>query len=260
MKQPMIALMTDFGTEDGYVGAMKGRLLSIAPTARIIDISHSITPFNIRQGAFCLNNSYPHFPDKTIFVGVVDPGVGTNRRGLIVKTSQHLFVGPDNGLFSYVFHREGYQTYAIENENLTGPVSPTFHGRDVFSQIAARLANGEPLAKLGSSVTAAYSFISKPDLKAQGSIELEVIHVDHFGNLIFNFTRNDWLESGANPDLKLVLNKQEFGPPVKTFGSVGDGKFSLNWDSSDFLQLVLNKGHAANKIGINTGHPATLQL
>ena len=260
MRQPIIGLITDFGTEDGYVGALKGRILSAAPTARVIDISHSISPYNIRQGAFCLNNSYPTFPDKTIFVAVVDPGVGTHRDGLIVNTSQHLFVGPDNGLFSYVFYREGYKSFVIDEDILDKPVSPTFHGRDVFARVAARLANGEAIENLSSDICTPHSFIHKPDFGSNNTVQLEVIHVDHFGNLIFNFTRKDWMDAGSKAPLTLSICGQKLGPPVETFGSVGEGEFALNWDSSDFLQVILNKGHAASNLNIKTGQQATLNL
>ncbi len=260
MKSPIIALITDFGTEDGYVGAMKGQILKLAPKCVITDISHSIRPYDIRQAAFCLNNSYPYFPDKTIFVAVVDPGVGTTRRGVVIKTSQHIFVGPDNGVFSYIFYNEGFQAYEIDLASLPNHISNTFHGRDVFSRIAALATVDGQLDKHLKTIKEVRNFLTQPAKLAEFELMLEVIHVDHFGNLILNFHRNDLIKFEKTPEIRVEFDDIRLDSVSETFGSVADGELALLWDSSKFLQIAQNKGNASKKLGAGVGKKIRLYL
>jgi len=253
MKHPIIALLSDFGTEDGYVGAMKGRILSELPEAAVVDISHDIKPYDIRQGAFCLNNSYPNFPDKTVFVAVVDPGVGTERKGIVVKTSQHYFVGPDNGIFSFVTHREGYQASEIMLKAFSEEVSHTFHGRDVFARIAAWIGGGKDIKKFLNPLREVVSFLKPPHKNNDNEFILEVIHVDHFGNLILNFQKNDLLGYEDTSGVTLKIKEFELHRIHETFGMVPRGELLLCWDSSGFLQIAQNMGNAAEKINSSVG-------
>lgn len=260
MKNTTIALVTDFGTEDGYVGAMKGRILSIYPDAKVVDISHSIPPYDVTRAAFCLNNCYPYFPDKTIFIAVVDPGVGTHRKGIVVKTSQYNFIGPDNGIFSFVFRREGYQVSEIMLDAFEERISPTFHGRDVFARVAAWMAAGADMMKYLRPLKEVDSFLKAPQKISEHEYRPRVIHIDHFGNLILNFHKNDLLslDNAAKVQIRadnLVLTELE-----DTFGAVKEGELVLTWDSSDFLQIAQNMGSAAEKLNLSVGDQLHLSI
>lgn len=259
-KSPTVALLTDFGTEDGYVGAMKGQILTHCPNATLVDISHAIRPFDIRQGAFCLSNSYPYFPDKTVFVVVVDPGVGTSRRGLMVKTSQHFFVGPDNGVFSFVYHREGFQALEIQLTSFHDPVAPTFHGRDIFARIGAWQAAGKRLDNYLRPIKEPVTFLKPPHKVDAHTLELEIVHIDHFGNLILNFHQQDWMALGEVEQFQLQYQDLKFEQIYKTFGEVGKGEYCLNWDSSGFLQIARNLGNAAEQLAAKVGDKAILRV
>ncbi|MGH1363545.1 MAG: SAM hydrolase/SAM-dependent halogenase family protein [Calditrichia bacterium] len=258
MRSSFVALLTDFGTEDGYVGAMKGRLLDLAPHIHVVDISHEIEPYNIRQAAFCLNNSYKHFPEKTIFVVVVDPGVGTPRKGVIVETSQHIFIGPDNGVFSFVCRSEGYRAFEIKMDSLGEDIAPTFHGRDVFSRVAAWLANGRRMTNNVNPLSQLSTFLKPMQQISDREYRLEIFHVDHFGNLILNLHQDDCLKLEAIADPGIRYKKLELKGVRQTFGDVDEGAFLLTWDSSGFLQVALNKGRAAKKLDAVVGDAVTL--
>ncbi|MDQ3181688.1 MAG: SAM-dependent chlorinase/fluorinase [Acidobacteriota bacterium] len=191
---PIIALLTDFGTKDYFVGAMKGVILSINPGAKIIDITHEIPPQDISSGSFTLRACYKNFPSETIFVAVVDPGVGSNRKAIICETKNHLFLAPDNGLLSFIFDEAAtFRVYKLENEKFfKHPVSSTFHGRDIFAPVAAHLSNGLKANEFGSEI---YDFVrfeeNKPRKVSDKGIEAEIIHTDRFGNLITNLMQKD---------------------------------------------------------------------
>ncbi|MDQ6758622.1 MAG: SAM-dependent chlorinase/fluorinase, partial [Acidobacteriota bacterium] len=153
MPDPVITLTTDFGTSDHFVGVMKGVILGIAPQARIVDITHDIAPFGVTEGAFAISQAYAYFPKNTIHVVVVDPGVGSARRPLLVETAGHFFVAPDNGVLSMIYSRADHKVRHITCERyFRQPVSPTFHGRDIFSPVAAHLAAGTAPARFGKLV------------------------------------------------------------------------------------------------------------
>lgn len=260
MKHAIIAMITDFGTEDGYVGAMKGRIKGAMPGVDVIDISHEIDPYNIRQGAFCLHNSYPFFPDKTVFMVVVDPGVGTHRRGIVLKSSQHWFVGPDNGVFSFVYQREGVQVFEINLDAVADHIAPTFHGRDVFAPVAARLAAGESMGDLLRPAGDPVSFLSEPRRLSEREFALEILHVDHFGNLILNFHRSDWETLDHAADFTIQLKGVHLTGLRETFGEADQGELLLTWDSTGYLQIAVNRGQAARRLGSVAGDEARLCL
>ena len=243
-KQATIALLTDFGSEDGYVGAMKGRILTEFPGTTLVDISHAIRPYDIRQAAFCLNNSYPYFPEKTVFVVVVDPGVGTSRQGIVIKTSQYYFVGPDNGVFSYVFHREGYQAFRIDLNALPDDIANTFHGRDVFAPTVCRILL-EPDVSDWAEPTDLPTPINPFATGEQG----QVIYVDHFGNLITN------LRLKSAPARNLGIGNQII-PFASTFAEVPEGTPLAYIGSSGLVEIAIRNGHAANTFAsLNNNQP-----
>ncbi|RLC85831.1 MAG: hypothetical protein DRI79_10855, partial [Chloroflexi bacterium] len=193
---PLVTLTTDFGTADGYVGTMKGVILSIAPDAQLVDISHEIAPQNVRQAAYVLYTAYPFFPPHTVHLVVVDPGVGSARRPIALRTPAGYFVGPDNGVFSYVMAREPVEALVeLRDPRYRLPqVSHTFHGRDVFAPAAAHLAAGVPITALGPPVLDPVTF-PPPCLEiTPEGITGEVLHADRFGNVITSIGRLVWSE------------------------------------------------------------------
>ncbi len=253
MNRNIVAVITDFGTLDGYVGAMKGKILSLNPAAEIVDISHEIPPFDIRGAAFCLYNSYSFFPEGTVFVVVVDPGVGTERKGLVVQTESYVFVGPDNGVFSFILEEHSPRIYEILLHRLPGEVSPTFHGRDVFAPLAAWISAGQTVEAYLQEVRNAFSFWERPEEIAPGEWRLKIIHIDHFGNAILNLRKRD-LELAA-PFLPEKLEGKGFiiRRFLTTFGEAGKGELCMLWDSSGFLQIACNQGHAARRLKLRVG-------
>ncbi|AQW62956.1 MULTISPECIES: SAM hydrolase/SAM-dependent halogenase family protein [Dehalococcoides] len=207
----IITLTTDFGLQDAYVAAMKGVILSLNPDARILDVSHQVEPQNIQQAAFLLGETCHYFPADTIHLAVVDPGVGSGRRGIILSTPGGLFIGPDNGLFSYALSPylpkitsdllpaegllkldlpRGVEAFQISNPAFwLNPVSTTFHGRDIFAPAAAYVSLGTPLSEFGPRLSWIYAFhLPGPEIAADGSFTGHVVYIDHFGNLITDIT------------------------------------------------------------------------
>ena len=212
----LITLTTDFGMDDAYVAAMKGVILSINPKATIVDVCHAIQPQNIAQAAFVISTSYRYFPQGTIHIVVVDPGVGTERRAVLLVTPSAFFIAPDNGVLSYIIEeasleadeqsppigegetelRWGFQAFALTNPYFwRHPASATFHGRDIFAPVAAHLSLDTPVADFGAPIYSLLTFpFPRPQIKqirGEGVLTGRVIHIDHFGNLITNFRRHD---------------------------------------------------------------------
>jgi S-adenosyl-L-methionine hydrolase (adenosine-forming) len=260
---PVIALMTDFGLEDTFTGQMKGVILSISPSARIIDLSHAVSPQNIAQGAFLLAKSLPFFPDGTIFVTVVDPGVGTSRRAIAVETERHIFVAPDNGLLTKVLHTEEViRCVRITEQRFMLPsASATFHGRDLFSPVAALLAEGLPFSELGDLIEPGEcATLSMPACRASQdgrSIEGVLIFADHFGNLVTSLETGmlddpgEWeVECGkSHPPLPLSL----------TYGSVTEGMTLAYNGSSGTVEIAIRNGNASQTLGLKAGDTVRLK-
>lgn len=256
--QKIVTLLTDFGTKDGYVGAMKGVLLSNSVKVRLVDISHHIQPYNIRQAAFALNNFAGYFPPNTIHLVVVDPGVGTNRKGLIVQTNDYFFIGPDNGVFSFIYQKFQFTSFAIR-EGLIGPrASHTFHGRDIFAPVVAELLNGSQPSELGEPLNEVCSFYEPFQKESDNQFLLKILHVDHFGNLILNFTFEDWKTLSANRNVKIELNHGFLYGIKNTFGEAKEGQILALWDSSGYLQIARNKGNASETLHLSVGDSVQL--
>jgi S-adenosylmethionine hydrolase len=188
----IISFLSDFGTSDYYVGAVKGGILAISPDAMIIDISHEIEPQNIRAAAYVLGTCYSDFPSGTIHLAVVDPGVGSERRGLVVETSRFVFVAPDNGVLSLVLDKEEViRAVSIQQEEyFRHPISNTFHGRDIFGPVSAWISKGVDCAKIGPSVGDLINLdLSRLDELEDDSIQGIVLHIDRFGNIVTSFDR-----------------------------------------------------------------------
>jgi len=250
----IITFLTDFGLKGGYVAQMKGVALSITD-ARLIDITHDITPHNVREGAFILRTTVPYFPVGTIHVAVVDPGVGTDRKGIIITTKTQILIGPDNGLLLPAARVLGdFTVYEIINKNyILGRVSNTFHGRDIFASVAAHIAKGIPFDKIGKQST---NFVEL-DL-GQGKITNKtavgkINYIDRFGNLITNINGIKLLEF-LNFNEKITVltrDKKREALFVQSYGFVNKGELLVTVGSSNLLEISINQGNAAQELGIN---------
>ncbi len=248
----VITLLTDFGLSDEFVGVMKGVILSIAPQVHIADISHAIAPQNVLHGALVLGRAYRYFPAGTIHVAVVDPGVGTARRGMVLRVGQHTFVGPDNGLFTIpLTGGEPYQAVSLDNPAYRlSVVSRSFHGRDVFAPAAAYLANGVPLAEFGEPLTNPVTLELPRPMRIANKVVGQVILMDGFGNLITNITEEDL--KGA--PIQVVRCAEMLIHGVSgTFGSRQPGELIAMFDSSGSLSLCVVNGSAAQQLGAGVG-------
>jgi S-adenosyl-L-methionine hydrolase (adenosine-forming) len=254
----IITLMTDFGLKDGNVGVMKGVILGIAPETQIIDLSHLISPQNVREAALILARSAPYFPNNTIHVAVVDPGVGTSRRPLAAQIGSQLYVLPDNGLLTILLERAEQSEQQIELVHLDRPtywlpdISHVFHGRDIFAPVAGHLAMGIPLIALGSPVSDPFRLALPLPQRTKTSWRGEIIHIDHFGNLATNIRRE---HLGDTSNLVALLGTQQVEGLVKTFGerSVGDA-VALYGSTGDLIVSIVN-GNAAQSLGVQVGDP-----
>ncbi len=246
-----IALLTDFGTQDYFVGAMKGAILSVCETAQIVDITHDIAAQNIRTASFVLRACYRDFPKKTIFVAVVDPGVGSNRRAILVETEDFYFIAPDNGLLSFVFlESKELRIFEITNDDFfKHPVSRTFHGRDVFAPVAAHLAGGVKPGEFGNQIADYVSFAENaPRRISDDRIEAEIIHTDHFGNLILNVRKSDLpFEFAVEINGKNIRKQQTF------FAEAEKGELFMIWGSAGFLEIVAFQDSAKKLLNAETG-------
>lgn len=258
---PLVTLLTDFGTADYFVAAVKGVILTINPRVSIVDITHEVPAQDIESGAFTLLSCYRDFPVRTIHVAVVDPGVGSARRPILVSTGSHYFVGPDNGIFSYVYDSEpSYKVFHLtDDEYFRESPSSTFHGRDVFAPVAAALSKGVKPKKFGPRITDEVRLAPLAPVKqSDGSVHGRIIQIDHFGNCITNLTRAD-LPATTQPSLR--VNRKVIRTFRKFFaeenGSNGD-LFAI-WGSAGFLELAANGRPAAELLRAKRGDPVILQ-
>ena len=262
MSDPIITLTTDFGTNDYLVGAMKGVILNINPAARIVDINHHVAPFDILDGALAIASAYKYFPPRTIHVVIVDPGVGTERRPLLVSGEKQYFVAPDNGVLSMIFERESCVVRHVTAEHyFLNPISPTFHGRDVFAPTAAWLAKAWQTEAFGEEITD-YARFSMPKAKPAGqAIKGVVLRVDAFGNLMTNLTTEDVPAAMvASGDIKLAVNGKEVRKIARTFGDGIPGEPIAVFGSVGYLEIAVNRGNAARALGVNRGAEVSLEL
>ena len=247
-------MTTDFGLADTYVGVIKGVILSIAPASSIVDITHGIEPQNIRQGAFLLATACHYFPVGTVHVAVVDPGVGSGRRPVVIESNGHYFVGPDNGIFTAILSSGAdCRTYEITAEDkMLTPLSTTFHGRDIFAPIAAHIANGIPPHEFGPGITDPVSLDLPVIVKhTNGLIRGVVVHIDRFGNAITNIGRSD-VEPVDVHDIK--SNAGGAGRILPSYEAAEDER-SLNaiYGSWNTVELFVMNGSASESFGLKIG-------
>lgn len=258
-RKPVIALLTDFGISDGYVGAMKGVILGIAPRVSFVDIAHGISRQDVWEGAYVLASVAPYFPRGTIFLCVVDPGVGTERKIILMETGAgHYFVGPDNGLLSLIGAREGVERL-VEVANpqyMLEEISQTFQGRDVMAPAAAYLAKGVNPSEFGPELTEYVRFeFNEPTVK-DDVIRGEVIHVDGFGNLITNMSEDLLRRLGVSEGSQLKLSMGSFDGPIdfcKAYADVDVGSLLAIVGSAGLLEISVNRGSAARRLKSKAG-------
>ena len=255
----IVTLTTDFGLNDHLVGAMKGVILEIAPEAQIIDISHAVQPFDILDGALTISQAYSYFPSGTVHMVIVDPGVGTARRPVILTSDRHLFVAPDNGVLSLIYDREERISvrHVTAEHYFLQPRSNTFHGRDIFSPVAAYLAKGVEPDRFGDEIIDYVRFSApRPKPVDERTLQGVVLKVDRFGNLVTNITPQDapQLFSATPPAFKIVIGAKAQatrmcsnyaeGAPGEVFGILG---------SMGFLEVATNRGSAYQMLGAGKG-------
>lgn len=263
MSRPIIALTTDFGQADGYVGIMKGVILGICPEAALIDISHDIRPQAVRQAAYILSTAVPYFPSGTVHLVVVDPGVGSERRPIVVLTDRATYVAPDNGVLSLVLQQEPARLAICldpaDPRYRLPHISATFHGRDIFAPAAAHLACGVDPHALGPPLPLTDLVVLpslQPQPAAEGVWQGEVWHVDRFGNLITNFRLS---ASACQSPVSIRVGKEQIERISRTYADVEPNELLAYLGSSGYLEIAVREGNAAVRLGVTVGAPVYIK-
>jgi S-adenosyl-L-methionine hydrolase (adenosine-forming) len=262
---PIVTLTTDFGLSDHFVGTMKGVMLRINPALQFVDISHQLDSYNISGAAFTLGLAYSYFPDNTIHLAVVDPGVGSSRRAIVARARGYLFVAPDNGLLSLVYEREPEcEVREITAEHyFLKPVSHTFHGRDIFAPVAAWLSKGIAPENFGERITDYCRLeLPRPQRTDAQHFRATVLKADRFGNLITNLAPADapelFLE--PSPSFRLAIQGRIVGRLYRSYSAGGSGELFAILGSSGYLEVCMNRASAASALQAGPGTEVTLEL
>lgn len=264
-QRPIITLTTDFGTNDHFVGVMKGVILDIVPDAAIVDICHSVQSFDVLDGALTISQAYSYFPTRTVHIVVVDPGVGTARRPILASSDKYHFIAPDNGVLSLVYAKESrmHVRHITSDHYFLQPVSNTFHARDIFSPVAAYLAKEVDSLKFGDEIDDYVKF-SAPKPKAVDAKRLRgvVLKVDKFGNLITNFTPQDapMLFGAQAKGFKIVVGSKEITEIRSAYAEGGPGEVIAIMGSMGFLEIAANRAAAAQLTGVGKGAEVSIIL
>lgn len=264
-QRPIITLTTDFGTNDHFVGVMKGVILDIVPDAAIVDICHSVQAFDVLDGALTISQAYSYFPSKTVHIVVVDPGVGTARRPILASSDKYHFIAPDNGVLSLVYAKESrmHVRHITSDHYFLQPVSNTFHARDIFSPVAAYLAKEVDSLKFGEEIEEYVKF-SAPKPKAVDANRLRgvVLKVDKFGNLITNITPQDapMLFAAKAKGFKIVVGSREITEIRNAYAEGAPGEVIAIMGSMGFLEIAANRAAAAQLIGVGKGAEVSIVL
>ena len=261
MPTKIITLTTDFGLKDPYVAEMKAVILSISPKTKIVDITHEIEKFNIRMGAYTLAAACPYFPKGTIHVAVIDPGVGTKRKAILIQTRNSYFIGPDNGVLALAVKGRGIRhIYRMENSKFTLPkISNTFHGRDVFAPAAAYLANGISPSEFGPEIPEIVMPKFVKITKTKTNLTGEIINIDGFGNIITNLREKDLGLMGTKKMVNLKLKNTRLKLRLcKAYSEVKAQQPLVIIGSHNFLEISINRGNAAENFKIRVGDKVRL--
>ncbi len=273
----IITLTTDFGLRDPYQGALKGAILNVNPRANMVEITHLVNHGDVREGAYILSGSALFYPETTVHLAVVDPGVGTQRRPIMIETERYFFVGPDNGLFSLVAERDGIKrVIELTNKEYFRPeVSETFHGRDIFAPVAAHLTLGVPPESFGPVISdiqgpdtpGTVDNVERLDIQGPaiegGTLFGRIVHVDNFGNLITNIAEEDLMEyitHNGPGRVEAVVMERVVSGLSSTYGSVEGGAPVALIGSSGYLEIALNRGSAAVEFGAGCGEFVELRV
>ena len=253
----IVTLTTDFGHSDHYVGAMKGAILNVNPEAKVVDICHDVRPYDILEGAFAIAQAYQFFPPRTIHLVLVDPGVGSSRRPLLVTTVKHIFVAPDNGVLSLIFAREEVTVYHITATHyFLESVSNTFHGRDVFAPVAGWLSRQVEPSKFGEPITDFARFNApKPKKVNERILKGVVLRVDRFGTLLTNLTPADLPQLSAEnpPSIKILVGKTEITKMNVSYSEGAPGEVFAIMGSTGYLEIAANRASASQSLGVGKG-------
>jgi S-adenosylmethionine hydrolase len=254
---PIIALLTDFTLHNWYIGVMKGVIASINPSAGIIDLCHQVSSQDVREGSFVIGNSYAFFPRGTIFVAVVDPGVGGDRKNLIVRTENHFFVAPDNGILTSIFEKTKVEmVYQVSPGKYTLPLrGSTFYGRDIFAPVAAHLSLGVPPGEMGSETKSVLTVPTvQPYVNERGAISGRAVYVDTFGNIITNieetYLANVFPGTIPRDDLTISLAGQRIRGVRKYYEQGERGKLMAIVNSWGYVEIAVNRGSAFQQLGL----------
>lgn len=253
----IVTLTTDFGTL--YPASLKAVILSICPGTDIVDITHSVPHADIRAGAFALYSVAGYFPAGTVHVGVVDPGVGTSRKAIVICSGGQYFIGPDNGLMVPAARSLGNpEVYEITNKEFLGPVSSTFHGRDIFARIGALIAKGMDVREVGGMINDSIDLDFSDVVIQDNRIVAEVIYIDDFGNVITNI-HHDVVSKNIPPGSVLQISDRSL-PFLQTYGQVPAGDMLCLIGSHGFFEIAVNRGSAAKMLGLQNGDRVTIEI
>jgi hypothetical protein len=256
----IVTLLSDFGLRDYYVAAIKGVMLGINPELRFIDISHMIPPQDVHSGAFTLGQAYSYFPLGTVHLAVVDPGVGTERKALVAAAGGQFFVGPDNGIFTYVLQKaEGSEVFEVTGDHyFRKPVSSTFQARDIFAPVAAWISRDIPLRQFGPELPNPVRLKLPGVVKVrEGLIQGAVLAADHFGNLVTNLRPEDVpaYETPGRRSCRILVAQREIDIFRRTFGEGNPGEILVVPGSTGYLEIVVCGGSAARQLNVGPGAP-----
>lgn len=262
MANPIITLTTDYGTNDHLVGTLKGVLLKINPELTIVDITHNVNAFDLLDGALTIGAAYSYFPARTIHLVVVDPGVGTTRRPLLVTAQNQYFVAPDNGVLSLIYEREQGNLvvrHANAEHYFLQPISKTFHGRDIFAPVAAWLSKGWQTPAMGDEIQDYQRFTLPRAKEADGTAQGVVLRIDNFGNVMTNLRAEDLPAAAQNGGaVNLKVGTHTISRLVDTFASGAADEPVAYVGSSGYLEVAINKANAARKLSIGRGAAVVL--
>lgn len=255
----IVTLLSDFGVRDSYVAAMKGKIFSVETGLKVVDITHHISQGDVRSGAYVLSQAAFCFPKGTVHCAVVDPGVGSARAAIVLKAAGHFFVGPDNGLLSDVMKKgQGFQVRRVEVFQVRGP--QTFHGRDLFAPVAARIAAGVAIEEVGPQHEGPVASLDKAPRVESGVLKGDVVYVDGFGNLITNIAPSHLVELGVNVEagkgtegIVVEVREEKIGGVSRTFSEVASGELVSYFGSAGTLEVAVRDGSATEVVGAIRG-------
>lgn len=262
MRNPIVTLLTDFGTKDHYVASMRGVILRINPGCKVVDITHEVPPQDIFEGAFILSNAYSYFPEGTIHLAVVDPEVGGKRDPILIVTERYFFVGPDNGIFSLALQNEKVrEAYRLSQRRFHLPeVSHTFHGRDIFAPVAGHLTLGISPKAFGQEIDSWRRLNFPNPLFKERAIEGKVIHIDSFGNLITNIDRDRFLQFIRNQPFLIQVGKKRIKDLKSGYWEGERGEAIALFGSMGLLEISVRDGSAQRVLKIEKGDPMRVRL